>query len=231
MTDQAPKALIFDFDGVILDTESAIVESYGEVYKAHGAPFDRDRLLRAAGTEFEFDPWLGVRARLDRPTLAEQHRACCEARILQLPILPGIVTLLDAAVATGLRIGLASNSHGPYVESHLSRLGLRHYFQFLSCRETVVLPKPAPALYANVLRHFGITGTEAVAIEDSQTGTLAAKRAGLWVVAVPNLCTAAHDFAAADVILPTLADETLAGLIKRLRISRSAIHLTEAVSR
>ena len=219
MTDKFPKALVFDFDGVILDTESAIIDSYHEVYLAHGAPFDRDRQLHAAGSEFEFDPWHGVRADLHRSVLDEQHRACCETRIVQLSILPGIIALLRAATENSLKVGLASNSNSTYVEGHLSRLGLRHYFHFLSCRETVAFPKPAPDLYINVLRHFEIAGSEGVAIEDSQTGTMAAKRAGLRVIAVSNPCTAAHDFAAADLLLSTLANETLPGLIERLGIS------------
>jgi beta-phosphoglucomutase-like phosphatase (HAD superfamily) len=92
------------------------------------------------------------------------------------------------------------------VEGHLGRLGLLDLFDFIACREDVASPKPEPDLYRLVLNEFGLRPHEAIAFEDSHTGTLAAKRAGLWVVAVPNPSTSHHDFGHVDLRVGSLAD-------------------------
>jgi HAD superfamily hydrolase (TIGR01509 family) len=124
-----------------------------------------------------------------------------------------VTALIDEGRQAGLGIGLASNSSHAHVEGHLARLGLRERFSFIACREDAPAPKPEPDLYRLVLAHFGIRGHEAIAFEDSHTGTLAAKRAGLWVVAVPNLSTGHHDFGNADFRTASLADCRLVGLL------------------
>jgi beta-phosphoglucomutase-like phosphatase (HAD superfamily) len=86
-------------------------------------------------------------------------------------------------------------------------------FGFIACREDVASPKPEPDLYRHVLGHFGLRAHEAIAFEDSRAGTLAAKRAGIWVVAVPNVSTGHHDFGHADLRVASLADCRLAGLV------------------
>jgi putative hydrolase of the HAD superfamily len=211
------KAMVFDFDGVILDTESALLAAYGDVHRAHGMAYDHDGLMRAAGTEFDFDPWKAFDRTVDRTGLEHEHRKYCDARFLELPILPGVEELLISAVKAGLPVGLASNSGSVYIENHLTRLNLRRLFSFLSCRESAAAPKPAPDLYLNVTRHFGLGPGEAIAFEDSATGTLAAKRAGLRVVAIPNPCTASHDFTAADLRIHSLADWSVAALVAKLQ--------------
>jgi beta-phosphoglucomutase-like phosphatase (HAD superfamily) len=123
--------------------------------------------------------------------------------------------VLDAALALQLRIGIATNSEHVWVEPHLERLGLRSYFEFLACREDVASPKPEPDLYRLVLNRFGLRGQEAIAFEDSHTGSLAAKRANLWCVAAPNPSTAHHDFAHADLRVASLAECTLSELMAR----------------
>ena len=137
------------------------------------------------------------------------------ARNLLQKVLPGFEELIAAARASGLRVGLASNSSHAHVNGHLSRLGLADRFDFIACREDVAAPKPEPDLYLLVLGKFGLRGHEAIAFEDSHTGTLAAKRAGLWVVAVPNESTSHHDFAHVDLEAASLADCRLPELMAR----------------
>ena len=210
------RALIFDFDGLMLDTESALIDAYADVHVAHGVAFDRDLFLRSVGhADYAFDPWHAFEKRADRAALETERRTCNRERDLHLPILPGVVALLDAARAQSLRVGLASNSPHPHCERHLERIKLLDRFDFLACREDVPLPKPAPDLYKLVLTHFGLRGHEAIAFEDSHTGSLAAKRANLWVVAAPNPSTAHHDFAHADLKVKSLADVKLDELIAR----------------
>ncbi len=110
---------------------------------------------------------------------------------------------------------LASNSDHPHVEGHLVRLGLLDYFDYLRCIEDVPAGKPAPICTCAVIDKFEIDGACAIAFEDSEHGVLAAKRAGLWCVAVPGPSSVNHDLAQADLVLASLADRPLSDLLKK----------------
>ena len=208
------RALVFDFDGLILDTESALIDAYGDVHAAHGRPFDRAEFIGAVGhADYAFNPWRAFGADADAAALETQRQQCNRTRTLAQPVLPGVAALLAAASAAHLRLAVASNSSHSHVEGHLKRLGLHASFEFFACREDAPSPKPEPDLYKLVLAHFGLRGHEVIAFEDSHTGSLAAKRAGLWTVAVPNGLTARHDFAHADSQVASLAEIKLTGLI------------------
>jgi HAD superfamily hydrolase (TIGR01509 family) len=210
------RALVFDFDGLILDTETPLIDAYAAVHAEHGVPFDRAVFLRSVGhADYAFDPWHGFSPHADRAALEVQRRALKDDLLLRQPILPGVAGLLEGARTSGLRIGLASNSEHTWVDPHLARLGLATYFDFVACREDAASPKPEPDLYRLVLNRFGLRGHEAIAFEDSHTGSLAAKRANLWVVAIPNESTAHHDFAHADLQVTSLAEVTLDKLMER----------------
>lgn len=204
------RAIVFDFDGLILDTETPLIDAYGEIHSRHGIAFDRALFLRSVGhAEYAFDPWHGFSPHSDRASLELERRACKDDLMLRQPVLTGVLALLDAARVVGLRVGLASNSPHDWVEPHLTRLGLRERFEFIACREDVRSPKPEPDLYKLVLTTFGARGHEAIAFEDSHAGSLAAKRANLWVVGVPNESTAHHDFSHVDLQLASLTEKTL----------------------
>jgi putative hydrolase of the HAD superfamily len=210
------RALVFDFDGLVVDTESALIDSYAAVHAKHGLAFDRGLFLRNVGhADYEFDPWHAFEKRADRAALEIERRKRNRELDRLLPILPGVVALLDAAPAAGLKLGLASNSGHAHVEGNLARIGLLDRFATIACREDVASPKPKPDLYQLVLSRFGLRGIEAIALEDSHTGVTAAKRAGLWTVAAPGVSTAHQDFSAADLRLPSLAEATLPDLIAR----------------
>jgi HAD superfamily hydrolase (TIGR01509 family) len=210
------RALIFDFDGLILDTETSLIDSYETVHAAHRIAFDRPAFVRSVGhAEYSFDPWHGFSPHTDRAALERERNVVRDRIQLQQSVLPGVITLLDAAATSGLRIGLASNSEHRWVEPHLQRLGLHSRFEFFACREDAPSPKPEPDLYKLVLNQFGLRGHEAIAFEDSQTGVLAAKRANCWVVAVPNVSTAHHDFTPAHLRVSSLAEVTLDTLIAK----------------
>lgn len=208
------RAVVFDFDGLILDTETPLIDAYGEVHARHGVPFDRGLFLRHVGhADYAFDPWHGFSPHADRRALEDERRAIKDASLLSQSVLPGVIPLLDAARVLGLRVGLASNSEHTWCEPHLARLGLLNRFHFLACREDVASPKPEPDLYKLVLNRLGLRGHEAIAFEDSHTGSLAAKRANLWCVAAPNPSTAHHDFTHADLRVTSLVECELAALI------------------
>jgi len=134
--------------------------------------------------------------------------------IAQQPALPGVVAALDEARRLGLRLGMASSSSRAWVSGHLTRLGLLDYFEVLRCAEDVEAVKPDPALYRAALEGLGLAPHEAIAIEDSAHGVLAAKRAGLYCVAVPNVVTRGLDFSQADRVLKSLDEVPLAELVR-----------------
>lgn len=212
------RALVFDFDGLILDTETPLIDAYATVHERHHVPFDRSLFIRSVGVAtYSFDPWHGFAPHADRVALEHECRAAKRDILLQQPILPGVSELIDAARAAGLHVGLASNSEHEWVDPHLRRIGLYPRFDFIACREDAPSPKPEPDLYRLVLNRFGLRGREAVAFEDSHTGSLAAKRAHLWAVVVPNESTAHHDFAHADLRVASLAEVTLDTLRARFQ--------------
>lgn len=215
------RALIFDFDGLIVDTETALIDSYAAVHAAHGIAFERQRFIHAVGhADYAFDAWSAFGRHVPRAALeAERHAVATELRRRQ-PVLPGVTELIADGRARSLHIGLASNSDHAWVESNLAERGLLEQFDFIACREDVPSPKPEPDLYRHVLQRLGLRGHEAVAFEDSHTGTLAAKRANLFVVSVPNASTAHHDFSITDLRVNSLAEVTLDALIARFTSTR-----------
>lgn len=210
------RALVFDFDGLIIDTETPLIDAYGQVHATYGVPFDRDLFVRSVGhADYSFDPWHGFSPHADRAALEVERRRIKDHLLLQQPVLPGVVALLDDARMRKLRVGVASNSHHAWVEPQLKRIGLHDRFEFFACREDAPSPKPEPDLYRLVLNHFGIRGHEAIAFEDSLTGSLATKRANIWCVAAPGPSTEHHDFSQVDLRVKSLADVKLAELIAR----------------
>jgi len=211
--------VVFDFDGVILDTEMALIEAYGEVHARHGVPFDQSLHLRSVGhADYTFDPWSAFDPAIDRAALDAHRRQLNVERNRQLEPLPGVVPLLREAREADLKLGMASNSGHAHVDGQLERLGLLGHFDFIACREDISRPKPSPEIYQLVLQKLGVVGRAAVAVEDSHTGLTAARRAGLQVVAVPNRATAHHEFADASWQVQSLLEVNLAGLIARLGV-------------
>lgn len=210
------RALVFDFDGLIFDTETALIHAFEIVHQRAGKTFSRQLALEAVGrVSLHFDQWAAFGTGADRPTLERELKETNRELLAKQSVLPGIAHYLEQARALGLKIGLASNSDHAHVEGHLTRLGLLDRFDYLRCIEDVPAGKPEPDLYQAVLKKFGLSGNEAIAFEDSEHGALAAKRAGLWCVAVPGPSSIHHDFSHADLILPSLADCPLADLLEK----------------
>lgn len=215
------KLIVFDFDGLILDTEVPVYDAWQELYAEHGHALPFDAWAQCIGTADTFDPCVDLAERVgrpvDAPALVRRHRARTDALIAEQRVLPGVIERLDEARAMGLTLAVASSSGRPWVEGHLHRLGLIDRFHTIRCAEDVPSVKPDPALYRAVLEATGTRGAHAVALEDSPNGVLAAKRAGLACVAVPNALTARLDLGAADLRLASLADVSLSVLLARLR--------------
>ena len=214
------RAIVFDFDGLILDTEEPIYRSWLEVYEAHGQELPFERWVQIVGSStIGFHPQHHLEERLGRSLSKEVLDRRIGRRtkmVLANKLLPGVVEHLDAAKVSGLKVGVASSSTRDWVMGHLARLGILDRFDCLRCRDDVANVKPEPDLYLAVLECVGVAASEAIAIEDSPNGVLAAKRAGMRCVAIPNSITARLDLGQADVVLGSLAEVTLAELLRRV---------------
>lgn len=224
MAGQLIRALIFDFDGLILETEEPVYRSWKEVYDAHGVPLPFEQWVKTVGSSNQaFHPQLHLEQRLGVPLPQDEIDRRVARRVelvLAEPLLPGVVDLAKAARAQGIKVGVASSSSRDWVRGHLERLGIGDLFDCLRSRDDVEHVKPEPDLYLTSLDCLGVAAGEAVAIEDSPNGLIAAKRAGLRCVAVPNRITADLDLSLADLRLTSLADVTLPGLLEKLGQTR-----------
>lgn len=216
------KALIFDFDGLILDTETPEYRTWQTIYREHGFELPHDEWSRIVGgyglSNFDAADHLAhlSQGRLDpaplRQRLAEESLAIIHAQAA----LPGVHAMLEAAKTHGLKLAIASSSPHSWVDAHAQRLGLFHYFDQVICADDVApgRTKPNPDLFLLALEQLGVEKEAAVIFEDSPNGALAANRAGVFVVAVPNPVTALLDLSHADLVVNSLAELTLADLLK-----------------
>lgn len=213
------QGLIFDFDGLILETEVPIYQSWKELYKDYGQELDPVEWGQVVGlAEDAFDPLAQLEERLERKLDQAVILPRRQQRELELILaesaLPGVTELLAEAKRRGLKLAVASSSTCAWVTGHLERLGLLHYFDAIRARDDVENPKPAPDLFLAALQALGLQANQAVIFEDSLNGIIAAKQAGVFVIAVPNEITRLLDLSAADRIVASLAEVDLNDLLK-----------------
>ena len=204
------EAIVFDFDGTILDTETPDFQTWQEVYRNHGAELPLDVWLQCVGGgtgEFRPDSYLEelLGREIDRERVRTERRKRFLDLIHVMPIMPGVVALIDAAERRGVRLAVASSSDRKWVESHLQRLGLFGRFAAIVTADDVERVKPDPALYRLATQKLEVMPERAIAIEDSFNGMLGAQRAGLRCVSVPNCITRESDFSGADLCLDSIA--------------------------
>lgn len=214
------EALVFDFDGLILDTESSAFGSVAEVYREHGIVLDLASWQVVIGTS-DHRHWADVLGdQLGRPIEREVWVAYRDRRKLELlapeVVRPGIVELLDGADKAGVALAVASSSPVEWVVPHLERLDLLGRFAYVVTRTDVGgdprRTKPAPDIYEHALRSLGASPACSVALEDSLNGLAAARAAGLRCVVAPGPVTTGLDFSAADLVVDSLAEVSLGRL-------------------
>jgi HAD superfamily hydrolase (TIGR01509 family) len=213
---------VFDFDGVILDTEEPRLVAWQEIWREHGLELNTEEWSGCIGTVGGFDPLSELQARLgDRVEGADLMRrksTRADELISDLAPLPGVEELLAEASAGGVALAVASSSSRSWVEGHLERLGLARHFSHLACYDGTVPAKPAPDLYLAAVGALGVEPARTVAVEDSPNGVRAAKAAGLTCVAVPCSLTRDLDLDQADLVLASLATTSLADLGRLLAV-------------
>ena len=215
------RAVILDFDGLIIDSESPLFDIWCEIYGEHGETLTLENWQHALGTHGGFDPFADLAARvataLDRDGLSgyvsrEHWRRCGQA-----PLLPGVRDLLIEARALGLRTAVASSSSLEWVGPWLHQHALDPLLDAVCTRYDVVRLKPAPDLFLLAAERLGIGPTACVVFEDSPNGIRAAKAAGMHVVAVPNALTRSLTLPDPDLVIPSLASVRLAAILERLQ--------------
>jgi HAD superfamily hydrolase (TIGR01509 family) len=214
------KALVFDFDGLIIDTESPDFDSWQETFAAHGCELTletwADCIGRASGA---FNPAEHLENQLGRPLDRPALRAARQQRFYEIlareTLRPGVEEYLQDARRLGLKTAVASSATRDWVVCHLARFDALQHFDCIRCFDDGGRSKPEPDLYLATVRELGVRPEEAIAFEDSPNGLLAARRAGLYCVAVPNSVTARLPLENADLVLESLADLPLEELIAR----------------
>ncbi|MGD0750584.1 MAG: HAD-IA family hydrolase [Anaerolineales bacterium] len=215
------KALIFDFDGLIMDTESPAVDGWKAIYAEYGQEFPLQTWIHAvvgvSDAKFDAAAYLAAMTGQTLDLEALRNRALTYRLQVQskLSSLPGVNDYIKTAHRLGLRLAMASSSGRARLEGYLHQLGLFDDFDVIVCREDVQHIKPYPDLFLKALDLLKLRTDELLVFEDSQNGILAANRAGMRVVAVPNPITAQDTHEGASLLLTSLADLPLEDLLKQ----------------
>ncbi len=212
------KAIIFDFDGTIIDTETAWYTVFKEAYAHYGVALSLEMYAKCLGTNLQaFNPYTYLvthhHIKLDveafRASIQQSHAQLMEKETLR----PGILTLLQQAKEAGLQIGLASSSSRQWIDQYVDKLGIQDFFDCYCTADTVTNVKPDPELYLQALKQLGVKGKEAIAIEDSPNGAQAAVAAGLYTVVIPNAITKQLPFGTGHHTMDTLEPNNVKELL------------------
>jgi HAD superfamily hydrolase (TIGR01509 family) len=219
------QALIFDFDGLILDTETPEYQVWQTIYREHGFELPHEEWGKIIGgygiSSFDAAEHLArlAQGQLDSVSLRARHRSESAALTLRQPVLPGVLDYLHGAGKLGLKLAIASSSPHSWVEKHAGRLGVLDCFDEVICRDDVAAgrTKPNPDLFLLALERLGVGPNEAIVFEDSPNGVKAAHSAGIFVVAVPNPITSLLTIENANLTIPSLADLPLPELLSKVQ--------------
>ncbi|QJD86381.1 HAD family hydrolase [Cohnella herbarum] len=208
----AIRAVVFDFDGTLMDTESCAYDTICSIYAEHGQELPLETWAVCIGTVGGFDPYRDLEMKtgrtLDHEELRNRYKTRHIENVKSVTLRPGALDRLEEARRLGLKIGLASSSDRAWIEMHLERQGIRDYFEVIRSSDDVKRVKPDPELYRLAVEALGVRPEEAIAVEDSMNGLRAAKAAGLYGLVVPNPVTAQMDFSEADLLLGSLEGTT-----------------------
>lgn len=204
------KAIVFDFDGVCIDTETARYESWQEIYRSFGVVLPLDEWVKNIGrAAYESDPYpyleKSVGRALNKEELHTIHKRTEVEITNRMPLMPGLLDRLHEAQSMGTMCAIASSSSHAWVDGHLQHRNIDHFFSTVVCREDTRQHKPDPEPYLTALRRLGVGAEHAVAVEDSPAGVTAARAAGIYTIAVPGCMTAAMNFEHASSRVASLA--------------------------
>lgn len=218
------EAFVFDFDGLIIDTEWCEYTSIAEQFARFGLTYEVGHFQQFVGTAWPTG-WVDeIESQsvepIDREALVAQRRARRDELLAEYDVMPGVYALLDVARANGFGLAVASSSSREWVEGHLARLGLRSRFDAVLTRNDVAEAKPAPDLFIAAAAALGVAARASVAFEDSHNGSRAAKAATMTCVVAPNRITEVQDFSHVDLVVPNLMHVELEGLRQLVAANR-----------
>ena len=209
------QGILFDFDGLILDTEMPIFQAWNEKFTEYGQELLLKEWADILGKSADhLGPIEGFINGFAEPSKREEILQEVKLKELELvhqqEPLPGVEDLIIKAKGRGLKLGVVSSSDQIWVHTHLERLGLLGFFDHTSCADEVEIAKPDPSLYNLGLKKAGLDREDVIVLEDSPNGVLAAKRAGLFCIAVPNKLTSQLPFynngGSPDLVLSSLLE-------------------------
>ncbi|TDQ42956.1 HAD family hydrolase [Aureibacillus halotolerans] len=219
------KAVIFDFDGLLLDTETPWFDAYAAVFERYDQKLPLEKYAQAIGTDIDvFHPLRYLETLLGKPIVDADYELFIQDfhadRMKELPLRPGVKAYLQAAQEAGLSIALASSSDRKWIDRWTKKHCIDRYFSVINTRDDVERVKPDPALYEKTVRELGVEKKDVVVFEDSLNGLTAAKKAGLTCVIVPNQVTAQLPFEAHDWRLESMEETPFLMLLKQLESGR-----------
>ncbi len=218
------KALIFDFDGLILDTETPEITVWQKIYNEHGFELPVHEWEKTVGgygiSTFDAAEHLTLLSagKVDSVSARARYRKESNEIIYASSILSGVLDLINEAKSHGLKVAIGSSSEHAWVDTHAQRLGIYDLFDLIICQDDVAVgrTKPHPDIYLKVLEKLNIKNNEAVVFEDSPNGVLAARAAGIFVVAVPNGLTSKLNVSG-DLTVSSLTQVNLQMLLEKVK--------------
>ncbi len=206
------RVVIFDFDGLILDTETVELNLWRKIFSEHDILFDLESYLKTIGsiTSKTYEPSkILAEVVKNGETPSDIYRKVEKQIIDQLDgekPLPGVLKTIQTAKSMGIKTAVGSSSTLDWVKPHLVRLGIWNQFDTVVTFEDVNECKPSPKIFLKVLERLDVQPHNAIVLEDSENGVLAARRAGIPVIVIPNEVTKNQVFTGAILKLSTLED-------------------------
>lgn len=212
------QSVIFDFDGVILDTEQARYDAWEAIYQSFGHTLPVDIWIKSIGrSKYAVDPFELLQKltgkSLDTEKIRDLQRTKSYENVRGLPLLPGVKKCILEAVALKLKVGIASSSSRIWVQRHLKERGLLKYFDVLVCKEDTDYHKPSPFHYLTALKKLNCSPDYSVAIEDSPLGIESAIKSGMYCIAVACNLTKNMDLSGAHRIEESLQNVSFARIM------------------
>jgi beta-phosphoglucomutase-like phosphatase (HAD superfamily) len=211
------RAVVFDLDGLMFDTEALFFRVSSEALAARGKSFTPEIMQAMIGRRaVDVAQTLKDLAGLDEPVnvvLEEVRQRFSAVMDIAVHPTPGLFVLLDHLKRRRMPLAVATSSGRSYADRLLIRHGVRDRFEFVLGSEDVAHGKPDPEIYRLAARRFNVPAGSMLVLEDSPAGIAAARSAGAFAVGVPHEHSPAHALAAANLVVPRLDDPPLLRLI------------------
>lgn len=203
--------IIFDMDGVLLDSEPMHQEIIYETFQLEGIPFDKAYIQTLTGMS-AFPMWEKVKRDAQRSESVEElikfHRDYFFKRLpeVKVPLVPHVKEVLEKFKNEGKHLSLASSSGRKLIDIFTQQTNIAHYFEVIMSGDDVKYSKPNPEIFLKVAQWYGLPATQFTVIEDSTNGVKAAKSAGMQCVGFQNPLSGGQDLSQADLLIHSMQE-------------------------